>query len=73
MKQCLRILKWAACLYGGAVAAMLLTVGPTLFFIGLYAPEKTESLLGVWNLVAGVLGAVMGACVVLRSERKVIR
>src|SRR5271154_4152799 len=64
MKQCLRILKWAACLYGGGVAVSFLTVVSTAFYFGLHDPEGAVAFLNVWVPILGGLGVVIGGLIV---------
>ncbi len=72
MKRSRRILKWLACIFGGACAASFLTVLVAIFRFGLHDPERTAEFLEFWAPVGGLMGAAMGALIVFRSERRAV-
>ena len=70
MKQMMRIVKWALCVFGGASAAAFLICFLAVLVFGLHEAERSGSFLTIWAPVAGVFGAVAGALIVFRSERR---
>jgi uncharacterized membrane protein YdcZ (DUF606 family) len=72
MKRVRRVLKWLACILGGAFAGSFLVVLIAALRFGLHDPERTTAFLELWARVGGLLGSAVGALIVFRSERRVI-
>jgi hypothetical protein len=72
MKLLMRVAKWLACIYGGAVAGAIVVAFLVVLCFGWHEAERAAGFLAMWTPVAGVLGGVAGAVIVLRSERRVV-
>ncbi len=72
MKRAKRVVKWLACILGGACAASFLAVLVTVLRFGLHDPDRATAFLEFWVRAGGLVGAAMGALIVFRSERRTV-
>lgn len=72
MKSVKRVVKWMACIVGGACAASFLVVLVAVLRFGLHDPDRATAFLEFWARAGGLVGAAMGALIVFRSERRAV-
>jgi len=68
MKILWRVLKIAACIFGGIVAASFLFVVAIVFSV--HDADQQFGIIEHWIPVIWILGAACGGLIVYRSERK---
>jgi hypothetical protein len=69
MKTFLRVLKFAACLFGGVVAASLVFVSVTVAAFGLHGGNHLFGVIDRWIPFVWIFGAAFGAWAAYVSER----
>jgi hypothetical protein len=69
MKIFLRVLKTAACFFGGVVAASILFLVAALFVFGLHDPDRQMHFIKRWIPFVWFFGAACGGWIVYRSGK----
>jgi hypothetical protein len=70
MKRKVRVVKWLACIFGGACAAGAVLVLVAVLRFDRRDADGAYAFLHLWAPVAWALGGLAGTLVVLRSERR---
>ena len=69
MRKLQTAFRFIGCLFGGSVCASLLLMVVSLCVFGWHDPDRFVGFLSVANPIAGVVGALGGAMIFIRSAR----